>query len=194
MPGPEQPPAPEVSLTRAEKEKLLQQMYSLPHWIAVIRLFGYQTLAMDKAREAIKPIADQHGKPVVADACEVLVEILNEGKMPVARLKAHIRRMAFQILGPEPEQALAAPPAPAPITPAPAAASAAKKSRAKPRPDADGRPVKQPRHHVLKQSEAWLNEAKLFFVAINDVKRTTPAVAPHAARPRTRRGMPARGT
>src|SRR6266542_1481191 len=100
MPGPERFPAAEISLTRVEKEKLLQKMYTLPHWIAIIRLFGYQTLTMDKAREQIKPIADEFGKEPAADACEVLVEIM-PGKEPVARLKSHIKRMAFQILGPE---------------------------------------------------------------------------------------------
>ena len=37
--------------------------------------------------------------------------------------------------------------------------------------------MRQPRHFVLKQFEAWLNEAGLAFVAIEDVRRTTPAVA-----------------
>ena len=37
--------------------------------------------------------------------------------------------------------------------------------------------VRQPRHFVLKRFEAWLNEAGLAFVAIEDVRRTTPAVA-----------------
>src|SRR5207249_1958976 len=41
-------------------------------------------------------------KESVAAACEALVEITTPGKEPVARLKPHIRRMAFQILGPEP--------------------------------------------------------------------------------------------
>jgi len=42
---------------------------------------------------------------------------------------------------------------------------------------ADERPVRQPRHFVLKRFEAWLNEAGLAFVAIEDVRRTTPAVS-----------------
>jgi hypothetical protein len=92
----------EVPLTRAAKEKLLQQMYRLAHWIELIRLFGYQTLPMDQARIAIKPLAEKFGKEPVAAACEELVEISTPGKEPVARLKPHIRRMAFQILGPEP--------------------------------------------------------------------------------------------
>lgn len=79
---------------------MLQKMYTQPHWIAIVRLFGYETLTMDKAREQIKPIAEEFGKEPVADACEVLVEIV-PGKEPVARLKSHIKRMAFQILGPE---------------------------------------------------------------------------------------------
>src|SRR2546430_2016302 len=100
MPGPETPPSPEPVLSRQEKERLLQKMYTLPHWIAIIRLLGYKPLPMEKARAEIKPIAEEFGKEKTADACAVLVEIVPE-KEPVARLKSHIRRMAFQILGPE---------------------------------------------------------------------------------------------
>ncbi len=35
--------------------------------------------------------------------------------------------------------------------------------------------------YVLKKCEAWFNEAGISFVAIDDVRRTTPAVAPHVA-------------
>jgi hypothetical protein len=117
VPESEQTPAAEVPLTRKEKEQILQKMYSLPHWIEVIRLFGYQAMHLDKARTKIKPLADEYGKEPMAKACEVLVEIFTEGKEPFARLKSHVRRMAFQILGPEPT--LAAPtvtPAPEPQT------------------------------------------------------------------------------
>src|SRR3990167_738348 len=91
-----------VPLSRAGKEKLLTQMYRLSHWIDLIRLFGYQTLPMAQAREAIKPLAEKYGKEPVASACETMVEISTQGKEAFARLKPHIRRMAFQILGPEP--------------------------------------------------------------------------------------------
>src|SRR5439155_18884543 len=45
----------------------------------------------------------------------------------------------------------------------------------------EGRPVRQPRHYVLKKFEAWLNDAGLAFVAIEDVRRTTPAVTPYVS-------------
>jgi len=99
-----------------EKELLMQKMYSLPHWIAVVRLLGHKAMHMNEAREKIKPIAEEYGKErkePVANACEVLVEIFTEGKEPFARLKSHIRRTAFQILGPEPTLA------PSTVTPAP---------------------------------------------------------------------------
>lgn len=144
MPGPEPPPSSGSELTRAEKEKLLQKMFSLPHWIAVIRLFGYRTLSMDTAREQLKPIAKKFGKEPVADACEVLVEIV-AGKEPVARLKTHIKHMAFQILGPE---------AVSPEPVAPLASGGPTKARdTRSISGADGKPVKQPRHHVLKKCE-----------------------------------------
>ena len=312
-----------VPLSRAEKEKLLTQMYRLSHWIDLIRLFGYQTLPMAQAREAIKPLAEKYGKEPVASACETMVEISTQGQEAFARLKPHIRRMAFQILGPEPTpngtvdtvasaplpqvpQAEAEPPQqtkrkrpkapdlpPAPTTtPAEKQSSPAGRSTimqqyhaAKERhpdmlllfrmgdfyelfgqdaetahkllgltlttrdrtltmagfphhqlevylhkllkegqrvaicepveeslgrgpirrevtrvvtpgsmieddksdavqspedePDAKARPVRQPRHFVLKECEKWLNAAGLVFVAVADVRRTTPAVAPY---------------
>ena len=48
-----------------------------------------------------------------------------------------------------------------------------------PPPAAENHPVRQPRHFVLKRCEAWFNETGLAFVAIDDVRRTTPAVAPY---------------
>ena len=94
-------PTAEIPLTRKEKEKLLQQMYFRQDWIELIRLFGYQTLPMEQAREAIKPLAEKFGKDPMAAACEILIEIFTPDKEPMARLKSHIRRMAFQMLGPE---------------------------------------------------------------------------------------------
>ena len=95
-------PAAEVPMNRAAKEELLRQMYSRAHWIELIRLIGYQSVPMEKAREAIKPLAEQYGKEPMASACEVMVEIFTQDKEAFARLKPHVRRMAFQILGPEP--------------------------------------------------------------------------------------------
>lgn len=115
----ESTPAAATPLSRTAKEKLIQQMYSRAHWIAVIRLFGYQTFPMDQAREAIKPLAEQYGKEPVAAACEILVEISAQGPEAVARLKPHIRRMAFQILGPEPPPGAVTPKVDSPPPPDP---------------------------------------------------------------------------
>ncbi len=45
----------------------------------------------------------------------------------------------------------------------------------------EAKPIKQPRHFVLKKFEEHLNADGLAFVSIDDVKKTTPAVAPHMA-------------
>ena len=177
MPGPDIPPSPEPAFSRREKELLLQKMYGLPHWIAVIRLFGYQTLTMEKARAEIKPIAEEFGKEKTADACEVLVEIV-PGKEPLARLKSHIRRMAFQILGPEAPAVPATAEAPAPGHPPETPKKRPGKRKAAASTE---RPMKQPRHLVLNRYEAWLNETGLAFVAVADVSHTTPAVQPFVA-------------
>ena len=315
-------PAAEVPMNRAAKEELLRQMYSRAHWIELIRLIGYQAVPMEKAREAIKPLAEQYGKESMASACEVMVEIFTQDKEAFARLKPHVRRMAFQILGPEPSPGTVPPsvpcqaPTPEPQTEAKQPRRVETRKAKKPakaqataedvNPPANGsrealmqqyraakekhpdmlllfrmgdfyelfdqdaeaahkllgltlttrdrtlvmagfphhqlevylhkllkegqrvaicepvedslargpirrevtrvvtpattvedgksesaeasedteekrtgeeRPVRQPRHFVLKQFEAWLNEAGLAFVAIEDVRRTTPAVA-----------------
>src|ERR1700692_2039424 len=75
--------APEVQLTRAAKEDLLRKMYSLTHWIELVRLIGYQAIPMEKARLAIGPLAEQFGKEPMAQACEVLVEIFTPDKEPL---------------------------------------------------------------------------------------------------------------
>lgn len=149
---PTAPPAAEVPLTRAQKEKLLLRMYRQEHWIELIRLFGYQTLPMDQARQAIKPLAEKFGKEPVAEACEVMVEISTPDKEPVARLKPHIRRMAFQILGPEPAAgaalAMAACPPPAEVQPKaeapPSKERKQKRPPARPPTEANGAPVPTP--------------------------------------------------
>jgi hypothetical protein len=58
-------------------------MYSMPHWIAIIRLFAHETFTMDTARAKIQPIAEEFGKEKTADACEGLVEIV-PGKKSLA--------------------------------------------------------------------------------------------------------------
>ncbi len=171
MSSTEMPPASEPVLSRREKEQLLAKMYSLPHWIAIIRLFGYQTLTMEKAREEIKSIAQEFGKEKTAGASEALVEIV-PGKEPLARLKAHIRRLAFQILGPE-KQATAETPTPTSQTESPKKRSGKRAASA-----SVERPIKQPRHLVLNRYQAWLNDAGYAFVTVADVGRTTPAVQP----------------
>jgi hypothetical protein len=46
-----------------------------------------------------------------------------------------------------------------------------------PMPSAPNLPVRQPRNLVLKRCEEWLKETGVAFVAVKDVRRTTPAVA-----------------
>src|SRR5205823_6670022 len=46
-------------------------------------------------------------------------------------------------------------------------------------PIPEERPIRQPRHFVLQRYQEFLNKTGLALVAVEDVKRTTPAVAPH---------------
>lgn len=110
------PPPAVVTLTRAAKQELLRKMYSLPHWIDVIRLIGYQTISVELARKGIMPLAEKYGKEPVASASEVLVEIFTQNNEAFARLKPHVRRMAFQILGREPSPGSVTAASPSPVT------------------------------------------------------------------------------
>ena len=47
--------------------------------------------------------------------------------------------------------------------------------------NAEGKPVRQPRHFVMQKFEEYMTAEGLAFVPVADVKKTTPAVAPHVA-------------
>src|SRR5262245_58865408 len=98
-------------LSRAATRKLLQQMYSLQHWIDVIRLFRHQTLKVEAVRKDIDALVEKYGKEPVATACETLVDVSVQDTVATARLKPHIRHLAFQMIGPEPPPAPPGPPA-----------------------------------------------------------------------------------
>jgi hypothetical protein len=131
-------PAQQPALSRREKEKLLQKMYFSPHWTAIIQLFGYRTLPMDEARQSIASIADKFGKEPVANACEALVVISADAQQTSARLKPHVRRMAFQILGPDPT-------GDAPTLPIAAPAPTESEAVAKPQQLSESKKAKEPR-------------------------------------------------
>ena len=101
----ESTPVAEVPLTRAAKEKLLLQMYTRKHWIELIRLFAYQTLPMEQARQAIQPLAEQFGKESMATACEMLVEISTSGKETSLASSRMSAAWHFRSLGPSRRQA-----------------------------------------------------------------------------------------
>lgn len=83
--------------------------------------------------------------------------------------KDQVRRSTTR--SPPPERDASSGPVPAsPVVSAPSESNTSHES--------DERPIKQPRHFVLKRFQAWLDETGLAFVAIDDVKRTTPAVQP----------------
>jgi MutS domain I len=160
----------EVPLTRAAKEELLRHMYSRAHWIELIRLIGYQSVPMDTARQAIKPLAEQYGKEPVASACEVLVEIFTQDKDAFARLKPHVRRMAFQILGPEPV-------AEATLKPVASAPAEIEPNTKTPQPMKPRKPPKQEMHATARTSPANANP-----VPVAADNRTTIMEQYHAAK------------
>lgn len=171
MSTPEQPPESTTAKSKGPKTPLYIRMYFQEAYIEFVRFIGYGGKTLDEAREFARLLATRHGKPKAMEAGEALVVIDQTSTPPMVRLTDEVRKLAFQMLGPQPKPGTAAP------KHAPALASGApNKRRAQTAPDGDGRPVKQPRHFVLGKFETWMNDCGLAFVAIDDVKKTTPAV------------------
>ena len=95
---PSQEPVPKSNPDRP----LLLRLYSCPHLVALVRLFGDRELDTADAERALKPLYEQFGKERVSAACEELLDDRRDGKVVVFRLKGDVRQLAVQILGPIP--------------------------------------------------------------------------------------------
>jgi hypothetical protein len=81
------------------------RLYQEPHLTAIVRLLGYDGLPAPEAKERLKPLCEQFSQERMQAAVKELVEIDSSADPPVARLSATVRRLAWQLLGPPPEQA-----------------------------------------------------------------------------------------
>ena len=84
----------------AEREPpLYEKMYFRPHYVDLVRMIGYAGLPVQEARDRIKELTKCHEKEKLAKACEELFDI----DAKEVKLKANVRRLAFQLLGAPPE-------------------------------------------------------------------------------------------
>ena len=142
----------------------------------ITRLIGYGDVVADKALKQMTPLIERYGKERVFGATLELLDVDSSKEPTVTRLKADVRRFAFQLLGP--------PPPKAPLPPVPerkpeVRSSAAKSLSKAAMPEDDGRPLKQSRVYVIKLFQEWLKETELAHVGAAEMKRTNAAVKPY---------------
>jgi hypothetical protein len=88
----------------AKVRPLYLRLYSEPHLIALVRLIGYQGLAIPEARERLKELNAQYGQEKMKAAAREVIAVDTSQDPPVAQLTETARRLAWQLLGPPPEQ------------------------------------------------------------------------------------------
>ena len=84
---------------KADKQPLYLRLYQNQVYIDVARMVGYAGLSLADAREQMKGLGEKYDKEKLVKAAEELVDIDDKG----VRLKANVRKLAFQLLGPPPE-------------------------------------------------------------------------------------------
>ena len=141
----------------------------------ITRTIGYHDVPADEALERMTPLIERYGKEKVIAATTELLDVDSTAKPVVARLKADVRRFAFQMLGPPPDSNT---PSPSPDKKPPVEPSAVTAHSEDAKPDAESRPLKQPRTYVLKLFEEWLKVTSLVYVGTGEMKRSNPAVKP----------------
>ena len=143
----------------------------------ITRIIGYNDVPADKALEQMKPLMERYGKQKVYEATVELLDVDSTKEPAVTRLKADVRRFAFQLLGPPPDKRF---PPPLPPKRDPSIPSSLPKTTGSDRtPDIEGRPLKQPRAYVIKLFQEWLKQENLVFIDAAEMKRTSPNVRPH---------------
>lgn len=126
----------------------------------IVRLIGYSEVPMDEARRRLEPLLKRFGQEKIMQACEELLDVATGPAPAVARLKAEVAKLAFQILGPRRGVASESPPA-------------AVESET-PSAELAGVAVKMPRYHVMGKYEEHLAASKLQYTTHADLLKGSP--------------------
>ncbi len=86
------------------KEKpLWEKMYFQETYTELTRAIGYQEIPVEEVWTRINQLSERFGKEAVVAASGELVEVVEQGKSTIVRLRPHVRRLAWQLLGFPPE-------------------------------------------------------------------------------------------
>ncbi len=156
MPPTEKPTnSPRRRSSSGSKQPLVIRLYFDRCLTEVAQLIGYNDVPVDQARERLKPLIERFDKQRLQSAAEELLDVDSSKQPPVARLKADVAKMAFQLLGPRP---VIAPDAP----------------HSAPIPEHATTPVKLPRYHVIGKYEEHLAAEKLRFSTAAELHKGMP--------------------
>lgn len=141
---------------------LALRLYSCPHLVALVRLFGDRELPSEDAKRELSLLYEQFGKERVLAACEELLDNRSAGKTVVFRLKSDVRQLAVQILGPVPSSVPASSSAPAtrlaqqsPVTPHPIAEPSLPEPLTESEAPKDApQPLEHPTEHDVENADA----------------------------------------
>ncbi len=92
---------PRHSLMR-KPQPLYIRLYYEPHFVDLVRLIGYQGLAVPDAKERLKPLNAQYGQEKMKAAAREILRVDTAQDPPRALLTEEARRLAWQLLGPPP--------------------------------------------------------------------------------------------
>ena|SRR5690349_9259678 len=85
-------------------QPLYIRLYTEPHLIALVRLIGYQGLPVSEAKERLRPFNEQYGRERMKAAAGEVLHVDTSQDPPLARLAEPVRKLAWQLLGPPPEE------------------------------------------------------------------------------------------
>lgn len=149
------------------KAPLYLRLYFQSHLTEIVRLIGYADVPVDEARERLEALVTRFGNEKIVAACQEILEV-DTGKEPnVARLKAEVRRLAFQILGPPPKSVRAV---------GGSSATAPTISNEQSGLSPTTKPINMPRHYVMGQYEEHLAATKLQFTKHAELVKRTPCL------------------
>ncbi len=78
-------------------------MYFRKPYVELTRAIGYAEVPVADVRKRIDELVAEFGKDVIQSASNELVDIVEQDKSPIVRLKPQVRKLAWQLLGPPPE-------------------------------------------------------------------------------------------
>jgi len=103
MATPEQPSRESARYEKPDRPLLLR-LYSCPHLVALVRLFGYGELPSDEAKQGMQPLVEEFGRQRMEAAAAEVLDSRSSGQSVLFRLSDEVRQWAVQILGPQTEQ------------------------------------------------------------------------------------------